>query len=154
MRISFILVEQFIWKSGTVCSSVPSQYHKGSQINKKILFVCLKRLWCLMTFRSLQSHLQLLISQFIMSSQPGFPGSTVCSWIHRSSNKQECWQILPGEKGRNCDVPTSVSKKDARTEATQCSAPSFSHPCIQSGLTKPHVWPCWLAARWASADQP
>lgn len=151
MRISFILVEQFIWKSGTVCSSVLSQYHKGSQIDKKkILFAWrdYDTLWhsglCKVTF-------QLLISQFIMSPPPGFPGYTVCSWIHRSSNKRECWQILPGEKGKNWDVPTSVSKKDAKAEAIQRSAPSFSH---QSGLNKLHVWPHWLAACWSSDDKP
>lgn len=35
MRISFILVEQFIWKTGTACISVPFWYHKGQQIDKK-----------------------------------------------------------------------------------------------------------------------
>lgn len=66
-------------------------------------------------------------------------------------------KIIPGEKGRNCGVPSSTSKKDARAEAVQCSPPSFSCPCIQPGLAKPHLWPhlsgCMLTLSWSALNK-
>lgn len=156
MRISFLLVEQFIWKSGSVCSSGPFRYHKGSQIDKQSCLFAWRDHGALCHSGLCKITFQLLMSQVII-----YP-LTWLAWPHAllmatQVHKQECWQILPGEKGRNCGVPTSMTKKDARAEAAQCTLLSVSHPCIQPGLAKPHLWPhlasCLLTLSWPALNK-
>lgn len=94
-----------------------------------------------MTFRSLQNHLSAL-NNSECTPRLGLPGHALYSWLHRSNDKQECWQVIPGEKSGNWrGVPTFTAKNDARADAVQWSSPNFSGPCIQPGLAKPHLWP-------------
>lgn len=74
----------------------------------------------------------------------------VCSWLHRSNRKQDCFQILPGEKGRNSDVSRALCQKRCQGRAVLCSPPIFSHPCIQPGLAKPHLSPCLAGPKQSS----
>lgn len=138
MRVSFIPAEQFIWKAGTVCISVPFQYHRGQQIDKKSYLFAWRVYGVLLTFRSSQNQLSSLHKASDNTPPFGHAGCTGPMISNNQSADNDMWEqcrYMPhDESSRSWAMPTSLPK--AMCEGRRCLVspplpPGWPHPTGQ-----------------------